>query len=91
MVKMPEHPAAHGGGAGLTSLAAALFLPTIDSRREVKEIPIPAEDGYERVTPPQSIKIEPGYYKRIVIKVILIAVALVAVGYVMYLFFGFVF
>jgi len=86
-----EHPAAYGGETGLTSLAAKHFLPTDDFRREIREKPITALDGYERVTPPQSVKIEPGYYVRLVIKLAVIAVVLLAAGYVLYLLSGFVF
>ena len=90
MVKTPERPTVYDGGTGLTSLAAGLYLPTIDSRRTVKEKPIIALDGYERVTPPQAVKIGPGYYKRLVLRVTAIAAALAAAGFALYLLIGFV-
>jgi len=90
LVETPERPTVHGGETGLTALAARHFLPTTDSRRKVKEEPIDAMDGYKRVTPPQAIKIEPGYYVRLVLRAAAIAVTLAAVVFVLYLFMGFV-
>jgi len=76
-------------GHSLVKWAAARYVPAVDSRRAARGEEIFTSDGYERVTPEQTIKLAPGYYARLAVKIAAAIAGLTLAGFMLYLILGY--